>query len=374
MANGSEALRYRTARDLAPAGMLSSEEMLTLHKAALDAASAQLIVKKQRAEVKVKGATAEDAEREQILLGTWAGNLLCTGPVPAMEVTDAGTIPHYRRLLQMGYTSQMRPIRLAERVLFRLLSRDEHPALYFEYEELADWEPLAGATWARALIREAATAALAEAGHVEDPRVRGSAHTIANDVSAFLRSPLADNPFSKPGSTPVLHPDAHPPSWSSLSMFAAMPNLRRERSGFTERLCKYLSRKADQKTVAVQLGKKSVKPTHLLLGDPIDTDEKGNAKDVPVALAFIELFIGIGGKLSEAPNAHDVLARLFDDCDEKGVWGPKGLRSQPKSTNPNVFHLWPLAEEEKGPAARQADVTFHLARLAKLLGWPITYS
>lgn len=332
---------------------------------------AQAVVRKQKAEAKAKGKD-EDAEREQLLLGTWAGNLLATGPVPSAGILDAGTIPSYRRLLQMGYTSQMRPMRLAERILFRLLSRDEHPALYYEYEELATWEPLQGAPWARALIREAATAALAEAGHVEDPRVRGSAHTIANDVSAFLRSPLAEQPFAKPGTTPVLFNEAHPPSWSSLSMIAAMPNLRRERAGFTERLAHYLTQPMPVKPVAVQLGKRTVKPTHLLLGDPIETDGKGNAKDIPLALAFIELFIRIGGKLSEAPNAAGVLARLFADCDQHGVWAPKGLRSQPKSLNPNVFHVWPLSDEATGSHARQADVTFHLARLAKLLNIPTT--
>jgi hypothetical protein len=369
---GSEAIRYRTYRELAPAGYAPAPVITAAHQAALDAPVAQAIVRKQKVEVTPKSSPAE-LEVEQILVGTWAGNLFATGPIPALDIKDAGTIPQYRRLLQQGYTSSMRPMRLAERVLFRLLSRDTHPALLFEYEELVDTEPEAE-TWVRALIREGATAALAEAGHVEDPRIRGAAHKIANDVSSFLRSPLAEQPFAKESGVPVLHGDAHPPSWYSLSMIAAMPNLRRERAGFTERLAHYLAQPAPAKQFAAQVGRKTIRPTHLLLGDPIETDEKGSAKDIPVALAFIELLIRIGGKLEEAPNASAVLSRMFADCDAHGVWTPKNLRQTPKSSNPNVFHNWPLGPETESMESRQVDVTFQLARLAKLLGWNLSYT
>ena len=48
-------------------------------------------------------------------------------------------------------------------------------------------------------MREAASAALAEAGHAEDPRLRGAGHKIASAISQFLRSPLAEKPFLKSG-------------------------------------------------------------------------------------------------------------------------------------------------------------------------------
>jgi hypothetical protein len=57
-----------------------------------------------------------------------------------------------------------RSFKLADRVLFRLLSRDEDPNLLFEFLKVAKSEPRA-VEWARSVIREAASAALAEGGH-----------------------------------------------------------------------------------------------------------------------------------------------------------------------------------------------------------------
>jgi hypothetical protein len=112
-------------------------------------------------------------------------------PLAKEGIKDTGTIPNYRRLLQLGYPRGGRPFKLADRILFRLLSRDEDPFLQFEFSKLSKDSP-ASAEWAREHMREAAAAALAEAGYLEDPRLRGAAHKIASAVSAFLRSPLAD--------------------------------------------------------------------------------------------------------------------------------------------------------------------------------------
>src|SRR6185436_5176934 len=155
----------------------------------------------------------------------------------------------------------------------RLLSRDEDPALLFEFAKASATEP-AVVPFIREAFREAAAAALAEAGHHEDPRLRGAAHKIANAVSAFLRSPLAEKPFVKTAKHIALHPDAHPPTWYSVDMIAQMPSLQRERAGFTERLGHYLAQPAPQKDFVVILGKKALKPQHLLLGDPIEADSK----------------------------------------------------------------------------------------------------
>jgi hypothetical protein len=151
-------------------------------------------------------------------------------------------------------------------------------------------------------------------------------------------------------------------------MVAAMPSLQRERAGFTERLGNYLAQPAPKKTYSLHVGKKTVKPQHLLLGDPIVSDGKGVASDLPLALHYIELLARIGA-LHTAPVATKVLGRLLKDCDDHGVWHPKGLRSSPKPIHKISYHTFPLATEGKSAESRQVDVTFRLALIAKHLGW-----
>jgi hypothetical protein len=303
--------------------------------------------------------------------GVWSGNLLGLGPSPAQGIKDAGTIPQYRRLLQLGWPRSSRPFKLADRVLFRLLSRDEDPTLLFEFQKTAKLDPGAE-VWARDIMREAASAALAEAGYADDPRLRGSGHKIANAISQFLRSPVAEKPFVKSGSQVVLHSEAHPPSWYSVAMLASMPNLQRERAGFTERLGHYLAQPAPKKAYAIQVGKRTVKPQHLLLGDPIEADAKGQPKDIPLALHYIELMARMGA-LPWAPVASRVLGRLLKDCDDLGIWRPKNLRSQPKAINKITYHYYPLQVDATTTEGREVDVTFRLALIARLLGWSLDY-
>ncbi len=354
MQHTGASIRYRTLAELAPPGYVGPEDVEAAHAAVVEFKPAATVAKKQRDN------------------GVWSGNLLGLAPAAAQGIKDVGTVAQYRRLLQLGYPHESRPFKLSDRLLFRLLSRDESPELLFEYQKLVKGEPLAG-EWVRSLTREAATAALAESGHLEDPRVRGSAHRVASTVSHFLRSPMAEKPFIRSGSQTVLHPEATPPSWYSVAMIAAMPNLQRERAGFTERLGHYLAQPAPKKTYAVKLGKRSVKPQYLLLGDPIEADSRGQAKDIPLALLFIELLARLGA-LHTAPVATRVLARLLKDCDDQGVWHPKNLRSQPKVTNKAAYHYWPLEPDSKQVESKQADVTFRLALIAKLLGWEVSYS
>ena len=160
--------------------------------------------------------------RKQKDTGVWGQNLLGLAPSAAQGIKDVGTIPQYRRLMQLGWPRSARPFKLADRVLFRLLSRDEDPALLFEFQKMARTDPVAP-EWARRVLRAGASCALAEAGYLEDPRLRGAAHKIANDISHFLRSPLAERPFIRMGSQTALNPEAHPPTWYSVAMMAAMP-------------------------------------------------------------------------------------------------------------------------------------------------------
>jgi hypothetical protein len=319
----------------------------------------------------VESKTAVMIVKKQKDSGVWSGNLLGLAPSPAQGIKDAGTIPQYRRLLQLGWPRSSRPFKLADRVLFRLLSRDEDPTLLFEFQKTAKLDPGAE-LWARDIMREAASAALAEAGYADDPRLRGSGHKIANAISQFLRSPVAEKPFVKSGTQFVLHPEAHPPSWYSVAMLASMPNLQRERAGFTERLGHYLAQPAPKKAYAIQVGKRTVKPQHLLLGDPIEADAKSQPKDIPLALHYIELMARMGA-LPWAPVASRVLGRLLKDCDEVGIWRPKNLRSQPKAINKISYHYYPLQVDAKTTEGREVDVTFRLALIAKLLGWPLDY-
>ena len=352
--HGDETVRDRTLRELAPPDFKSPEALDAAQVAVTESKLALAVVKKQKND------------------GVWAGNLLGLAPSAKDGIKDVGTIPQYRRLLQLDWPRAGRPFRLADRILFRLLSRDEDPALLFEFQKLVKAEP-AAMEWARGTMREAAAAALAEAGYGEDPRLRGAAHKIASNISQFLRSPIAEKPFVKAGKTLALHPEASPPTWYSVAMIAALPSLRRERAGFAERLGHYLAQPAPKKAFVVQLGKKAVKPQHLLLGDPIDADGKGVPQDLPLALHYIELLARMGA-LEWAPVASKVLGRLLKDVDQRGVWAPKGIRSQPKPGNRITYHYWPVQPEDRRPESREIDVTFRLALIAKLLGWELEYA
>ena len=351
--NGNETVQLRTYLDLADPGFASAEVITAAEQAVAAAKSTQALVKKQKDD------------------GVWGGNLLGLGPSARDGIKDIGTVPQHRRLLQLGYPRSGRPFKLAERLLFRILSRDDDPFLEFEFAKVAKAGIEAG-EWAREHMREAATAALAEAGFVEDPRIRGSAHKIATNVSQFLRSSLADKPFVRSGAKTILDPEAHPPTWYSVAMIAALPNLQRERAGFTERLGQYLGTPQTKRAFTLQVGKRSVKPDFLLLGDPILADARGNPKDLPLALYFIELLARIGA-LHTNPHATKVLARLLTDCDDQGVWRPKGLKSAPKATHKITYHWYPLHSDLKSAEGRHVDVTFRLALIAKLLGWQLEY-
>lgn len=351
MQHGSESIQLRTILELAPPGYAEAGPWA--------AAVAESSVVRE-----IAGKQADD--------GSWGENILGITPAAREGIKDTGTVAQYRRLLQLACPRAARSFKLGDRLLFRLLSRDEDPALLFELGKVAKASPEL-AERLRNMHREAATAALAEAGYPDDPRIRGSAHRIASAVSAFLRSPLSENPFNRSGSNTILNAEAYPPTWYSLAMVAAMPNLQRERAGFTERLGQYLSQTATRRTYVIPLGKKTLKPVQVLLGDPVDTDAKGNCKDLPQALLFFDLLARIGA-LGTSPSARKVLTRLYHECDEHGVWHPKKLTGPPKATHPASYHFWTLQSEAKSADGRIVDVTFRLASLAKLSGRPVEYT
>lgn len=302
--------------------------------------------------------------------GAWGGNLLGISPNKAAGIKDVGTIHQYRRLVELGSTQDSRAGRLGSRLLFRLLSRDDDPRLLFEYRKYGAAEPGAE-PWIREVVREAAATALAHAGLGEDPRVRGAAHRIANALSQFLRSELANDPFAKSRRLWVLHPGAHPPTIFSVALMAYLPAVQRERAGLVERLGAYLQSAAPKKTFTVVCGKKALKPNFLLLGDPLHVSASGQAADLPFALYWLELLARLG-VMHHSPGAAKLWGRLLRECDGQGVWRPRNLRTMPKRKAPWSYHAFPLEVDTKRAEARLADVTFRMALIARIAGWELT--
>jgi len=279
-------------------------------------------------------------------------------------------VTRYRHLLELGWPPDERPFRLADRFLFRLLSRDEDPALLVEFQRPAKADPGLG-LWARAMGRQAASAALARTSvHSEDPRLRGAAHRIASDISQYLRSELALKPFKKAHGKTVLEPTALPPTTFAIEMLAFLPAVQRERAGFIERLGHFFSTPAPRRAFNILAGKKLLKPMFELLGDPLRSDAQGHVRDVPFALYWLELLARLG-LVRQVPSASRVLARLYNECDDQGIWSPKNLRTPPKATTSLTTHYFPLEGPGKSPAQRQTDVTFRLALIGRIMGLPI---
>jgi len=298
--------------------------------------------------------------------------MLGIAPLKSQGIKDVGTVAQYRRLVELGAPLDSRSFKLAERLFYKILSRDETPSLWFEYQKPSVGNPELH-TWARGFIREGVTCALAHAQRIEDPRVRGSAHRVISDVSQFLRSDLAEDPFVKKGAKYILHPDAHPPTVLSVAILAYMPRLQRERAGFVERLGRYLARPDTSKSWSILIGRKAVKPTFHLMGDPLDADDDGNTADIPWALHWIELIVRLG-LLDTAPVAQRILLRLLEDCNEDGIWSPKNLRAIPKGKSRLADFAFPLELDGRTQDRRRTDVTFRLALIAKLAGWPLDYA
>lgn len=287
------------------------------------------------------------------------------------NVSDAGTIAQYRRLLELGLPKEDRPFRIANRTLFRLLSKDGDPALLYEYKKDAAKHSGLG-EWTRELIGEAATCALAQAGHIMDPRVRGSAHRIATGISQFLRDDLAGDPFVKKGAKWVLHPDARPPTLFSIALIAYMPSFQRERAGLVDRLLRYIGKQPPRKAWGLQFGRKMLPTNILVLGEPQHADSSGRPKDLPFALHWIELLARLGS-LEHSRTAQRVLTRLLRDCDQDGIWSPKALRGFQRSSSKLADFAYPLEIDPKNSEKRKSDVTFRLALIAKHLGWKLEF-
>ena len=353
-AHAAPALKWRTLKEILPPGSAALEDYASLQAEAVDAKPAQQIMKKQRKS------------------GLWGDNILGLAANKTLGYKDVGTVAQYRRLLELGVPHDHRVFRQPDRFFFRLLSRDESPELLAEYKTAAKGNPDL-VPWAREHFREGAAVALAQAGMIEDPRVRGAAHKTASQVSHFLRGELADKPILRRANRNVLHPEAYPPTTLSVALVAYMPSLQRERAGFVERLVSFLGQAPAKRQYVIPIGRKAIQPVYHLLGNPLEADRGGMPKDLPFALHWIELLVRLES-LPSNETAVRILLRLLADVDHRGVWAPKSLRSAPKSKSKLADFMFPLETDAKTVEGRQTDVTFRLALIAKLAGWTLEYT
>jgi hypothetical protein len=344
--NACASIRWRTVTEILPPGSATQGDIDALQQELMSFKRVVQTLKKQKGD------------------GLWAGNVLGIAPAKAQGIKDVGTVAQYRHLLELGVPRDERALRLADRLFYRVLSRDTDPGLLFEYRKAAKTN-VQVVGWARNMMREGATAALAQAGQAEDPRVRGSAHRIASQMSQFLRSELAEKPVVRKGARYLLQSDAYPPTVFSVAMVAFMPALQRERAGFADRLGIFLAQPAPKRAYSIQLGRKVIKPVFHVLGDPLHADSAGNPADLPFALHWMELLARLG-MLDQSATAQRILARLQKDCDDDGVWNPKNLRAIPRSPSGLADFAFPLELDGRTAERRKADVTFRLALIARL--------
>lgn len=302
--------------------------------------------------------------------GTWPGGMLAIPAASARRFEGVGTISAVQRLLEYGWEYDSPPLAQARRLLFRLLAEDDDPAYLFELAPRGKPEP-ALVRHGRGILREAAAAALAQAGYGNDPRLRGAARRILERVDAFLRSPVAAKPFVRSGNQHVLSPEAAPPSMYMLEMLAHMPHFRNEHYDVTERLYAYLTQPQPRQAAVSVVGSKVVPQPHLVLGDPLPHRNAADA-DVPAALHWLEIVARLG-MLRRNEGWTKLFERFLDDRDSSGVWRPPGAgRRTPtlQSSSPITWPLFPLQPDTTSESLR-IDITFRLGLIARHGGWPV---
>lgn len=303
---------------------------------------------------------------QQQLDGTWNNAMLTLPSARAENFEGVGTINAVRRLVEYGWERESPPIQHARRPLFRLLAEDTDPAYLYE---------LAGKTLdedstrrGRAILREAAGAALAQAGFEEDPRLRGAARRVLERIIGFIRSPLGQKPWVRVGNQHVLANEAAPPSIYALTMFAHMPLFRTEHHDAFDRLYNFLTQPMPRQEPLQLCGKKVIAQPHLVLGDQLPNRNAADA-DVASALAWLELMARLGF-LKRNDNWLKLFERFLEDRDPNGVWHPHKGMSAVRTSNPFVWPMYPLEEGHAGDE-RWTDVTFRLGLIARILGRPI---
>ena len=299
--------------------------------------------------------------------GTWDGGMLTIPSSRAEHFEGVGTIPAFRRLIEYGWHKDTPPLVHARRVLFRLLAEDEDPSYLYELggKHAPDEDAVRRG---RALLREAAAAALAQAGYEGDPRLRGAARRILNRMADYLRSPLAQKPFIRQGNQHMLAAEAAPPSFYTVMMLAYMPLFRAEHHREMDALYTHLAQPQPRQEAVQLVGKKPLPVPHLVLGDLLPHRNAADA-DVPFALYWLELMARLG-YLRRNENWFKLFERFLEDRDREGVWHPHKGMASPRSANPFAWPTYPLETLGSGEE-RWADITFRLGLVARLAGRPI---
>jgi hypothetical protein len=300
--------------------------------------------------------------------GIWNESMLSV-PRHGGDFTGVGTIPAVRRLLEYGWNRESPPLALARRALFRLLAEDNDPAYLYELGPKAKDDD--SVRRGRIALRDAAAAALAQAGYESDPRLRGAARRILERVDAYLSSPLAEKPWKRVGNVHVLAPEVSPPTFNTLTMLAHMPIFRNENYTETERIYQYISQPHPRQDSVQLVGKKMVEQPHFVLGDRLPHRNAVEA-DIPFALMWLETVARLGF-LRRNENWMKMFERFEDDRDRTGVWHPHKGTSTPATSNPRVWPMFPLEDlavgaSSKGTGTAWADVTFRIGLIGKLLG------
>ncbi len=294
--------------------------------------------------------------------GTWPGGMLT---VPkGVGLVGVGTIPAYRRLLELGWDAESPGLATTKRLLFRLLAEDDDPSF------LGEMMPK---TWdddlikrGRLILREAAAASLAQAGYESDPRLRGAARRLVLRVEAYLKSPLAQKPWIRLGNQHVLPAEVAAPSFHTLQMLAFMPQFRSEYHDFMDRLFTYLTQPWPRQQAVQQVGPHLLEQPHLVLGDFLATRNSMDA-DMPSALAWLEIVTRLGF-LRRHDGWLKLFDRLLDDRDRKGIWHPPRSVVMPDEVPAWAWAVMPLDDHADLERATSLDVTFRLGLLTRLSG------
>ncbi|MEO7360939.1 MAG: hypothetical protein ABI120_11455 [Gemmatimonadaceae bacterium] len=294
--------------------------------------------------------------------GTWSGGLLA---VPTgSDVSGVGTIPAYRRLLELGWDPESPVLAATRRLLFRLLAEDEDPGHLAEMAAEATDEVLIKRS--RTMIREAAAAALAQAGYESDPRLRGAAKRLIDRLGVYLKSPLSQKPWIRIGNQHVLPAEVTAPSFHLLTMLAHMPYFRSEHYETVERLYHYLAQPWPRQAAIQQVGPHLIEQPHLVLGDFLPTRNTMDA-DMPSALAWLEMMARLG-YLRRNDGWMRLVERLQDDRDRHGVWHPPRSVTMPATVPAWSWPIMPLANRASAEESIGPDVTFRLGLIARISG------
>ena len=305
---------------------------------------------------------------EQTPDGVWNNSMLAVPAPRAERFEGVGTINAVRRLLEYGWERESPPLIQARRILFRLLAEDDDPAYLFELASKgkADAE---STERGRAVLREAAAAALAQAGYEGDPRLRGAAKRLTERVAEFVRSPLGEKPFVRVGNQHVLSAEATPPSLFLLLMLSHMPLFRSEHYQLLDVIYEYIAKPLPRQTPVQLFGKKILPQPQLVLGDMLPSRNAADA-DVPWSLLWLEVMARLGF-LRRNEGWSKLFDRFLDDRDAHGVWHPHKGMAIARSANPYVWPTYPLEDDLVAGEERWTDATFRLGLIARLAGRPI---